>query len=102
MDQLTPQDSLKLQVVAQRLRDIFDRDGVSPIGRGAYDYVIRSVIEALKVDFLFYQYGYSPSEALFEENDVIHWRREVDDTLKDLYSLIEQIQSVIGFPDEQA
>jgi len=64
---ITKSDAMKLAVVGQRLRDIFSRDKTNPIERGTNDYVIRSVIEALRIHHLFYEQQLSPFVPLAEE-----------------------------------
>ena len=101
---LTRADATKLDVVSQRLRDIFDRDKVNPLELGTDHYVVRAVVEALKIEHLFYQQGNSPfvppSSNNWDKDNVVQWRREVDDTLKDLYSLIESIEQHLGIENE--
>jgi hypothetical protein len=97
---ITPTDAIKLQLVEQRLRDIFDRDRTNPVELGTFNYVIRSVVEALKIEHLFYVSGNSPFVPPVDESDVIQWRKEINDCIENLYSIVEYIKEQAGIQDE--
>lgn len=78
---MTKSDEIKLRFYTDRLRGIFDRD-LDPMTRsrrgleGMEDYIMRSAIEALRLDSLFYEpQTVRPIESGIEK--VLKWNQQI-------------------------
>lgn len=91
---LTTNEFSKLLFYRQRLIAILERDGTLDQFRGSTDYLLRSVIEALELQNIFYDApGDKPEDVLINDTP-LDWGKAI----AHFETVIEQYRSLLGMP----